>query len=78
MILGHLFLLVMLLIIILLIVAFLHYKCKLSQYKHRGYWDLSNIKYLDSVMEVFGYFIVNVVIATLLYVVITNWNVLIL
>ena len=78
MILGHLFLLVVLLIIILLVVAYLRYKWKLNQYKRRGYWDLSDIKYLDSVMEVFGYFIIFWVITFLLYTVITNWSVPIL
>lgn len=74
MILGHLFLLVVLLIIILLVVAYLHYKWKLNQYKRRGYWNLSDIKYMESVMETFGYFVAVGAIASLLYVVITNWN----
>ena len=74
MILGHLFLLVVLLIIILLVVAYLHYKWKLNQYKRRGYWNLSDIEYIDSVLEVFTYFIIAVVIVFLLYIVITNWN----
>ena len=78
MIFGHLFLLAVLLVIILLVVAYLHYKLKLNQYKRRGYWDLSDIKYLDSVLEVFGYFIVGVVILSLLNFVITNWSVPIL
>ena len=78
MILGHLFLLIVLLIIILLVVAYVHYKCKLNQYKRRGYWDLSDIKYLGSVLEVLGYFIIIVVIVFLLYIVITNWSVPIL
>ena len=78
MILGHLFLLVVLIIIILLVVAYLRYKWKLNQYKRRGYWDLSDIKYLDSVMEVFEYFIIFCVITFLLYTVITNWSVSIL
>lgn len=74
MILGHLFLLVVLLISILLIVAYLLYKWKLNQYKRRGYWDLSDIKYLGSVLEVLGYFIIIVVIVFLLYIVVINWN----
>ena len=74
MILGHLFLLVVLLIIILLVVAYVHYKYKLNQYKRRGYWDLSDIKYLGSVLEVLGYFIIIVVIVFLLYIVVINWN----
>lgn len=78
MILGHLFLLVVLLIIILLVVAYLRYKWKLNQYKRRGYWDLTDITYLDSVMEVFGYFIIFCFITFLLYTVITNWSVSIL
>lgn len=78
MILGHLFLLAVLLVIVLLVVAYLHYKSKRNHYKRRGYWDLSDIKYLDSVLEVFGYFIINVVIVFLLYIVITNWSVPIL
>ena len=78
MILGHLFLLVVLLVIVILVVAYLHYKSKRNQYKRRGYWDLSDIKYLDSVLEVFGYFIIDVVIVFLLYIVITNWSVPIL
>ena len=78
MILGHLFLLIVLLIIILLVVAYLRHKWKLNQYKRRGYWDLSDIKYLDSVMEVFEYFIIFCVITFLLYTVITNWSVSIL
>lgn len=74
MILGHLFLLVVLLVIVILVVAYLLYKWKLNQYKCRGYWDLSDIKYLDSVLEVFTYFIIDVIIVFLLYIVITNWN----
>ena len=74
MILGHLFLLVVLLVIVLLVVAYLHYKSKRNQYKRRGYWDLSDIKYIDSVMKVFGYFVIFWVITFLLYTVITNWN----
>lgn len=74
MIFGHLFLLVVLLVIVILVVAYLHYKSKRNQYKRRGYWDLSDIKYLDSILEVFGYFIAVGVIASLLYFVITNWN----
>lgn len=74
MILGHLFLLFVLLVIVLLVVAYLHYKWKLNQYKRRGYWNLSDIEYIDSVLEVFAYFIVGVVIVFLLYIVITNWN----
>jgi len=75
---GSLFLLIVLLVVIILVVAYLHYKSKRNQYKRRGYWDLSDIKYLDSVLEVFGYFIINVVIVFLLYIVITNWSVPIL
>lgn len=78
MILGHLFLLVILLIIILLVVAYLRYKWKLNQYKRRGYWDLSDIKYIEFVMETFGYFVAVGVITFLLYTVITNWSVPIL
>lgn len=74
MILGHLFLLIVLLIIILLIIAYIHYRYKRNLYKRRGYWDLSDIKYLDSVMEVFGYFIIFWFTIFLLYVVIANWN----
>lgn len=74
MILGHLFLLFVLLVVILLVVAYLYYRWKRNQYKRRGYWDLSDIKYLDSVMEVFGYFLIFWVITFLLYIVITNWN----
>ena len=74
MILGHLFLLFVLLVVILLVVAYLHYRWKHNQYKRRGYWDLSDIEYHDSVLEVFGYFIAVWVIAFLLYFVITNWN----
>lgn len=75
---GSLFLLIVRLVVIILVVAYLHYKSKRNQYKRRGYWDLSDIKYLDSVLEVFGYFIINVVIVFLLYIVITNWSVPIL
>lgn len=75
---GSLFLLIVLLVVIILVVAYLRYKSKRNQYKRRGYWDLSDIKYLDSVLEVFGYFIINVVIVFLLYIVITNWSVPIL
>ena len=78
MILGHLFLLIVLLIIILLVVAYLRHKWKLNQYKRRGYWDLSDIKYLDSVMEVLAYFIIFWIITFLLYLVIANWSVPIL
>lgn len=78
MILGHLFLLVVLLVIVILVVAYLHYKSKRNQYKRRGYWDLSDIKYLDSVLATLGYFIIGVVIVFLLYTVITNWSVPIL
>ena len=75
---GSLFLLIVLLVVIILVVAYLHYKSKRNQYKRRGYWDLSDIKYLDSILEVFGYFIIGVVIVFLLYIVITNWSVPIL
>ena len=75
---GGLFLLIVSLVITLLVIAYAHYKSKRNQYKRRGYWDLSDIKYLDSVLEVFGYFIINVVIVFLLYIVITNWSVPIL
>lgn len=78
MILGHLFLLVVLLVIVILVVACLHYKSKRNQYKRRGYWDLSDIKYIESVMETFMYFVIVLVVASLLYIVITNWNVPIL
>lgn len=75
---GDLFLLIVPLVITLLVIAYAHYKSKRSLYERRGYWDLSDIKYLDSVLEVFGYFIINVVIVFLLYIVITNWSVPIL
>ena len=75
---GDLFLLIVPLVITLLVIAYAPYKSKRNQYKRRGYWDLSDIKYLDSVLEVFGYFIINVVIVFLLYIVITNWSVPIL
>ena len=75
---GSLFLLIVLLVVIILVVAYLHYKSKRNQYKRRGYWDLSDIKYLDSILEVFGYFIIDEVIVFLLYIVITNWSVPIL
>ena len=78
MILGHLFLLIVLLIIILSIIAYIHYRYKRNLYKRRGYWDLSDIKYLDSVAEVFGYFIIFWFTIFLLYIVIINWNVPIL
>ena len=74
MILGHLFLLVVLLVIVILVVSYLHYKSKRNQYKRRGYWDLYDIKYLDSVLEILGYFIVIGVTICLLYVVVTNWS----
>lgn len=74
MILGHLFLLVVLLVIVILVVAYLHYKSKRNQYKRRGYWDLSDIKYLDSVLDTLGYFIAIEITIFLLYVVITNWS----
>ena len=74
MILGHLFLLVVLLVIVILVVAYLHYKSKRNQYKRRGYWDLSDIKYLDSVLDTFGYFIAIEITIFLLYVVVTNWS----
>ena len=75
---GDLFLLIVPLVITLLVIAYAHYKSKRNQYKRRGYWDLSDIEYFDSVLEVFGYFIINVVIVFLLYIVITNWSVPIL
>lgn len=78
MILGHLFLLVVLLVIVILVVAYLLYKWKLNKYKRRGYWNLSDIKYLDSVLETLGYFIAIGVTIFLLYIVITNWSVPIL
>ena len=78
MILGHLFLLFVLLVIVILVVAYLHYRWKRNQYKRRGYWDLSDIKYLDSVMEVFAYFIIFWIITLLLLIVIINWSVPIL
>lgn len=75
---GDLFVLIVLLVVIILVVAYLHYKSKRNQYKRRGYWDLSDIKYLDSVLEVFIYFIIIAVIVFLLYNIIINWNVPIL
>ena len=75
---GGLFLSLVLLVITVLIVAYLHYRWKRNQYKRRGYWDLSDIKYLDSVMEVFAYFIIFWIIILLLHIVITNWSVPIL
>lgn len=75
---GDLFVLIVLLVVIILVVAYLHYKSKRNQYKRRGYWDLSDIKYLDSVLEVFIYFIIIAVIVFLLYNIIINWSVPIL
>ena len=74
MILGHLFLLVVLLIIILLVVAYLHYKWKLNQYKRKGCWNFYDITYMESVMATFAYFVAIGTIVVLLYAVITNWN----
>ena len=61
-----------------MVVAYLRYKWKLNQHKRRGYWNLSDIKYLDSVLETLGYFIAIGVTIFLLYIVITNWSVPIL
>ena len=74
MILGHLFLLFVLSVIVILAGAYLHYRCKRNWYKRKGHWDLSDIEYIDSVLEVFGYFVAGLVIASLLYFVIANWN----
>lgn len=74
MILGHLFLLFVLLVIVILVVAYLYYRWERNQYKHRGYWDLSDIEYFDSVLEVLCYSIAGGVTAFLLYFVIVNWN----
>ena len=72
--LGYLFLLFVLSVTVILGVAYLHYRWKRNQYKRKGYWDLSDIEYIDSVLEVFGYFIAGWVITFLLYFVIANWN----
>ena len=74
MILGHLFLLLVLSVIVILVVAYLHYRCKRNQYKRKGYWDLSDIEYIDSVLEVLFYFIAGWFITFLLCFVIANWN----
>lgn len=74
MIFGHLFLLFVLLVIVILVVAYLRYRWKRNQYKRWGYWDLSDIEYFDSVLEVLYYSIAGGVIAFLLYLVIVNWN----
>ena len=74
MILGHLFLLFVLSVIVILVVAYLHYRWERNRYKHRGYWDLSDIEYFDSVLEVLCYSIAGGVTAFLLYFVIVNWN----
>lgn len=74
MILGHLFLLIVSLVITLLVIAYAHYKCKRNNYKRRGYWDLSDIKYIDPVAAVFAYFIIFFTITFLLYNIIINWN----
>lgn len=71
---GHLFLLFVLLVIIILAAAYLRYRWKRNRYKRWGYWDLSDIEYFDSVLEVLYYSIAGGVIAFLLYFVITNWN----
>lgn len=71
---GHLFLLFVLLVIVILVVAYLRYRWKRNQYKRWGYWDLSDIEYFDSVLEVLYCSIAGGVIAFLLYFVITNWN----
>lgn len=78
MIFGHLFLLFVLLVIVILVVAYLRYRWRRNRYKRWGYWDLSDIEYFDSVLEVLGYFIITMVIVSLLYIVITNWSVPIL
>ena len=75
MILGHLFLLIVLLVTTLLVIAYAHYKSKRSLYKRRGYWDLSDIRYIDSVVSVFAYFIVFFTITALVFIIIINWNV---
>lgn len=72
--LGYLFLLLVLSVIVILVVAYLHYRWERNQYKHRGYWDLSDIEYFDSVLEVLFYFIAGWFITFLLYFVIVNWN----
>lgn len=72
--LGYLFLLLVLSVIVILVVAYLHYRWKRNQYKHKGYWDLSDIEYIDSVLEVLFYFIAGWFITFLLCFVITNWN----
>ena len=71
---GHLFLLFVLLVIIILVAAYLRYRWKRNRYKRWGYWDLSDIEYFDSVLEVLYYSIAGGVIAFLLYFVIANWN----
>lgn len=75
---GDLFLLIVPLVIILLVIAYAHYKSKRSLYERRGYWDLSDIKYVDSVLAVFAYFIIFFTITALVFIIIINWNVPIL
>lgn len=75
---GDLFLLIVPLVIILLVIAYAHYKSKRSLYERRGYWDLSDIKYVDSVLAVFAYFIIFFTITALVFIIIINWNVSIL
>lgn len=72
---GDLFLLIVPLVITLLVIAYAHYKSKRSLYKRRGYWDLSDIKYVDSVLAVFAYFIIFFTITALVFIIITNWSV---
>lgn len=72
--LGYLFLLLVLSVIVILVVAYLHYRWKRNQYKRKGYWDLSDIEYIDSVLEVLFYFIAGWFITFLLCFVIANWN----
>ena len=72
---GDLFLLIVPLVITLLVIAYAHYKSKRSLYERRGYWDLSDIKYVDSVLAVFAYFIIFFTITALVFIIITNWSV---
>lgn len=75
---GDLFLLIVPLVITLLVIAYAHYKSKRSLYERRGYWDLSDIKYVDSVLAVFAYFIIFFTITALVFIIIINWDVPIL
>ena len=71
---GDYFLLTVLCAIIISTLAYLHYKGTLYWYKCKGYWDTTDITYIESVIQVLGWFIAFSGIMFLLSVLVVSWN----